>query len=396
MTSSQWLDIAVLAVAFIAAISGWRSGALGSLLSFVGVLLGAIAGVLLAPHLVAHISAPRAKLFAALFLILGLVVVGEVAGVVLGRAVRGAIHSNSVRFFDSLIGVAVQLVVVLVAAWLLATPLTSSSGQPNLAAAVRGSRVLSQVNDFAPEWLKTVPKRLSALLDTSGLPQVLEPFSRTPVVAVAAPDATLANDPVVASTEPSVVKIRAIAPSCEKVLEGSGFVLSPDRVMTNAHVVAGANSVTVEASGNPYDATVVSYDPTVDIAILSVPNLPSGPLAFANTSVTSGTQAIVMGYPGGGGFVATPARIRELIELSGPDIYRSATVNREVYTVRASVEQGNSGGPLIDPNGQVLGVVFGAAVDDNDTGFVLTAKEVAAQLAHIGDTAPVATGECVS
>jgi S1-C subfamily serine protease len=396
MTSSQWLDIAVLAVAFIAAMSGWRSGALGSLLSFVGVLLGAIAGVLLAPHLVAHISAPRAKLFAALFLILGLVVVGEVAGVVLGRAVRGAIHSNSVRFFDSLIGVAVQLVVVLVAAWLLATPLTSSSGQPSLAAAVRGSRVLAQVNDFAPEWLKTVPKRLSALLDTSGLPQVLEPFSRTPVVAVAAPDAALANNPVVESTEPSVVKIRAIAPSCQKVLEGSGFVLSPDRVMTNAHVVAGANSVTVEASGNPYDATVVSYDPTVDIAILSVPNLPSGPLPFANTPVTSGTQAVVMGYPGGGGFMATPARIRELIELSGPDIYRSATVNREVYTVRASVEQGNSGGPLIDLNGQVLGVVFGAAVDDNDTGFVLTAKEVAAQLAHIGDTAPVATGECVS
>jgi S1-C subfamily serine protease len=396
MSSSQWLDIAVLSVAFIAAVSGWRSGALGSLLSFVGVILGAIAGVLLAPHLVAHISAPRAKLFAALFLILGLVVVGEVAGVVLGRAVRGAIHSNSVRFFDSLIGVAVQLVVVLVAAWLLATPLTSSSGQPNLAAAVRGSRVLAQVNDFAPEWLKTVPKRLSALLDTSGLPQVLEPFSRTPVVAVAAPDATLADNPVVESTEPSVVKIRAIAPSCQKVLEGSGFVLSPDRVMTNAHVVAGANSVTVEASGNPYDATVVSYDPTVDIAILSVPNLPSGPLAFANTPVTSGTQAIVMGYPGGGGFVPTPARIRELIELSGPDIYRSSTVNREVYTVRASVEQGNSGGPLIDLNGQVLGVVFGAAVDDNDTGFVLTAKEVAAQLAHIGDTAPVATGECVS
>jgi uncharacterized membrane protein required for colicin V production len=173
MTSSEWLDIAVLGVAFIAAISGWRSGALGSLLSFVGVILGAIAGVLLAPHLVAHISAPRAKLFAALFLILGLVVVGEVAGVVLGRAVRGAIRSNSVRFFDSLIGVAVQLVVVLVAAWLLATPLTSSSGQPSLAAAVRGSRVLAQVNDFAPDWLKTVPKRLSSLLDTSGLPQVL-------------------------------------------------------------------------------------------------------------------------------------------------------------------------------------------------------------------------------
>jgi S1-C subfamily serine protease len=394
MSSSQWLDIAVLAVAFIAAVSGWRSGALGSLLSFVGVLLGAIAGVLLAPHLVAHVAAPRAKLFAALFLILALVVIGEVAGVVLGRAVRGAIHSNSVRFFDSLIGVAVQLVVVLVAAWLLATPLTSSAGQPSLAAAVRGSRVLGEVNDYAPDWLKSVPKRLSALLDTSGLPQVLEPFSRTPVVA--APDSALAKNPVVASTEPSVVKIRAIAPGCSKVLEGSGFVLSPDRVMTNAHVVAGSNNVTVEASGNPYDATVVSYDPTIDIAILSVPHLPAGPLAFANAPVTSGTEGIVMGYPGGGGFMATPARIRELIELNGPDIYRKATINREVYTVRANVEQGNSGGPLINLDGQVIGVVFGAAVDDNDTGFVLTAKEVAAQLAHIGDTAAVPTGECVS
>ncbi|MGH3961215.1 acid resistance serine protease MarP [Mycobacterium sp.] len=396
MTSSQWLDIAVLAVAFVAAISGWRSGALGSLLSFVGVVLGAVAGVLLAPHISSHISDARAKLFAALFLVLGLVVIGEVAGVVLGRAVRGAISSGTIRFFDSIVGVALQLVVVLVAAWLLATPLTSSSGQPKLAAAVRGSRVLAQVNQYAPPWLKTVPKRLSSLLDTSGFPQVLEPFTRTPAAAVAAPDAALANNPVVAKTEPSVVKIRAIAPGCQKVLEGTGFVLSSGKVMTNAHVVAGANSVTVEAGGNPYDATVVSYDPTVDIAILAVPNLSSGPLVLADGPANPGSDALVLGYPGGGGFVATPARIRDIIELSGPDIYRNATVNREVYTIRAPVEQGNSGGPLIDLSGKVLGVVFGAAVDENDTGFVLTAKEVAGQQAKLGDTTPVGTGACVS
>jgi S1-C subfamily serine protease len=103
-----------------------------------------------------------------------------------------------------------------------------------------------------------------------------------------------------------------------------------------------------------------------------------------------------MGYPGGGDFAALPARVREVIHLSGPDIYRNATVNREVYTIRAAVEQGNSGGPLVDLNGRVLGVVFGAAVDENDTGFVLTANEVADQLASIGDTAPVGTGACVS
>lgn len=396
MSPSQWLDVAVLAVAFIAAISGWRSGALGSLLSFVGVLLGAIAGVLLAPHLVSHIAAPRAKLFAALFLILALVVIGEVAGVVLGRAVRGAIRSRSIRTVDSFIGVAVQLVVVLTAAWLLATPLTQSKDQPELAAAVRGSRVLAQVNDVAPPWLKTVPKRLSALLNTSGLPAVLEPFSRTPVVPVASPDPELAGNPVVQATAPSVVKVRSLAPSCQKVLEGSGFVIAPDRVMTNAHVVAGSNSVQIYASGNPLDATVVSYDPAVDVAILAVPNLPPPPLAFAQGDAKTGASVVVLGYPGGGNFTATPARIRELIKLSGPDIYRDpAPVTRDVYTIRASVEQGNSGGPLIDLDGHVLGVVFGAAVDDPDTGFVLTADEVASQLSRIGDTQLVGTGSCV-
>jgi S1-C subfamily serine protease len=214
-------------------------------------------------------------------------------------------------------------------------------------------------------------------------------------LSVGTPDSTLANNPVVAKAEPSVVKVRAIAPQCQKVLEGTGFAISPDRVMTNAHVVSGANNVTVEASGDPYDATVVSYDPAVDIAILAVPHLPPGPLPFANAPAMPGTDAIVMGYPGGGAFVATPARIRELIQLNGPDIYNSATVNREVYTVRASVEQGNTGGPLIDLNGQVLGVVFGSATDGSDTGFVLTAREVALQLAHVGDTTPVSTRPCV-
>lgn len=395
MTSSQWLDLAVLAIAFVAAVSGWRSGALGSLLSFVGVILGAVAGVLLAPHVVNHVDGPRTKLFVALFLILGLVVIGEIAGVVLGRAVRGAIRNRGLRTMDSVVGVALQLVAVLVAAWLLATPLTSSD-QPNLAAAVRGSRVLATVNDVAPAWLKRVPTRLSALLDTSGLPDVLQPFGRTPIVNVDAPDAALAADPVVAATRPSVLKIRGVATSCQKVLEGSGFVVAPNRVMSNAHVVAGSESVTVEADGKTYDATVVSYDPNADISILDVPGLPETPLQFDMQEAATGTDAVVMGYPGGGEFTATPARIREIIQLNGPDIYHTTTVTREVYTIRGTVRQGNSGGPLIDKDGKVLGVVFGAAVDDADTGFVLTANEVAKQMAKVGNTQRVSTDTCIS
>jgi S1-C subfamily serine protease len=104
----------------------------------------------------------------------------------------------------------------------------------------------------------------------------------------------------------------------------------------------------------------------------------------------------VLGYPGGGEFVATPARVREVIELNGPDIYRNTTITRQVYTIRGTVRQGNSGGPLIDATGRVLGMVFGAAVDDADTGFVLTAKEVERQLARIGNRDPVPTGACVT
>ena len=120
------------------------------------------------------------------------------------------------------------------------------------------------------------------------------------------------------------------------------------------------------------------------------------PLQFDNQEAPEGTDAIVLGYPGGGDFTATPARIRETIQLSGPDIYHTTTVMREVYTIRGSVHQGNSGGPLIARDGKVLGVVFGAAVDDADTGFVLTAEEVARQMAKVDNTEPVATGTCIS
>ena len=396
MTSSQWLDIAVLAVAFIAAIAGWRSGALGGLMSFLGFILGAAAGVLLAPHIVGHMTGVRTKLFVALFLILALVVVGEVAGVVLGRAVRAAIRNPTLRTVDSIVGVGLQLVAVLITAWLLATPLTSS-GQPNLAAAVRGSKVLKQVDDVAPTWMKAVPERIKALWDTSGLPDVLQPFGRTPIIPVNPPDAALAANPVVTTAERSVVKIRGLAPSCQKVLEGTGFVVGQNRVMSNAHVVAGSKSVTVQTSdGQEYDAHVVSYDPDADISILDVPNLTAAALVFDEVQARTGTDAIVLGYPGGGDFSATPARIREVIELKGPDIYRSKTVTRQVYTIRGTVRQGNSGGPLIDLNGMVLGVVFGAAVDDAETGFVLTTEEVSRQLRQIGNTEAVATGTCIT
>jgi S1-C subfamily serine protease len=217
-----------------------------------------------------------------------------------------------------------------------------------------------------------------------------------PIVPVDAPDANLVNSPTVAAAKSSVVKIHGVAPGCQKVLEGSGFVVAPNRVMTAAHVVAGTDSVSVEVDGNTYIAQVVSYDPDANVSLLDVPDLTARPLTFAESPATSGADAVMMGYPVGGPFGATPARVREVIELTRPDIYRTTTVTREVYVTRGTVKQGASGGPLIDLDGRVLGVVFGAAVNDTDTGFALTADEVAPQMAKAGNTVPVATGRCVS
>jgi S1-C subfamily serine protease len=209
-------------------------------------------------------------------------------------------------------------------------------------------------------------------------------------------DANLANNPAAAMVRSSVVKISGVANSCQSILLGSGFVVAPNVVMSAAHSLAGADSASVEVDGNTYDAQVVSYDPNADISILSVPNLMAQPLPFAHSPATSGTDALVLGYPGGGDFVAAPARIGQVTELTGPDIYHTTTVTREVYTIRGTVKQGDSGGPLIDLNGRVLGVAFGAATDVAETGFALTAREVAPQMAKVGNTESVATGPCIS
>ncbi len=395
MSGSTWVDIVVVGVALLAATSGWRQGAVASAMAFLGVVLGAVAGILIAPHVLEHVDGARLRVFVGIALIVVLVIVGEVSGMVLGRALRSGMHSRGARSVDSVVGAALQAAAVLAAAWLLAIPLTSSS-QPEVASAVRGSQVLGKVDEVAPQWLREVPKEFSALLDTSGLPDVIGPFGRTPVATVEAPDPALQASPVVEQLHQSVLKISGVAPSCQKALEGSGFVVAPELVMTNAHVVAGTDGVTIDSLGTVFDAEVVLFDPEEDVAILRVPGLQAPVLNFAGSSAVSGESAIVLGYPGGGPYTASPARVRETLNLSGPDIYRTGTVEREVYTVRGTVRQGNSGGPLVAQDGQVLGLVFGAAVDDPDTGFVLTADEVADELQLSTNSAvPVGTGACI-
>ncbi|BCK52584.1 MarP family serine protease [Nocardia wallacei] len=395
MSSSAWLDIAVVIIALLAASSGWRQGAVASALAFLGVVLGAVAGILIAPHILVHISEGRKRVLVGVVLIVALVIIGEVAGMVLGRAARSGMRHPFTRSVDSVVGAALQTVAVLVTAWLLALPLASSS-QPAIAAAVNGSRVLSDVNEVAPNWLRRLPNEFSKLLNTSGLPDVIGPFGRAPIAAVEPPDPSVLDSPVALNLQHSVLRVNGVAPSCQRALEGSGFVVAPERVMTNAHVVAGTNTVQVDTARGRLDATVVLFDPSKDVAVLAVPGLNAPVIPLAPEPAKSGQSSIVLGYPGGGPYTASAARVRETLELTGPDIYKTGTVEREVYTVRGRVRAGNSGGPLVDADGQVLGLVFGAAVVDEDTGYALTLNEVRNALNSAeSSSAQVPTGECV-
>lgn len=395
MTGSTWVDIAVVVIALIAAISGFRQGAVASALAVLGVLLGAFAGILLVPHVISHISNQLMQVVAAVGVLVALVVIGEIAGMILGSAARSGIRSPELRAVDSGVGLVLQAVAALIAMWLIGT-LLANSHSPALTKAIDDSRVLGAVDRAAPQWLAAKPvDEFRRLLQDSKLDGVIP---TTNSGQVDPPDPALLGLPVVAQIKPSVIKIEGEAPQCRQALEGSGFVVAPDLIMTNAHVVAGTSSLQAQQpDGTTYDADVVLFDSVNDVAILRVDGMDARPLRFASRPATTGTDALVLGYPQAGPFRATAVRVRDMRNLPTANIYRNRQVTRELYTVRGVIRQGNSGGPMINAAGEVLGVVFATSENPADeTGYVLTAALVQQDLARAqGRYQPVETGVCV-
>jgi S1-C subfamily serine protease len=192
-----------------------------------------------------------------------------------------------------------------------------------------------------------------------------------------------------------VVRIRS-SNSCGQGVEGSGFVYAPDRVMTNAHVVAGVSNPEVEVDNTPVQAKVVYYNPDVDVAVLSVPTGTVRPLRFATTAA-SGDGVAILGFPQNGPYNVQVGRVRADQRLRSPDIYGDGTVIRDVLSLRGLIRPGNSGGPVIDSAGRVVGVVFAASVTSGDTGYALSAAQVG-QAAASGRIAsrPVSTEGCAA
>jgi len=388
------VDLVLLGLMLLFAVSGYRQGFLVGALSFVGFFGGALLGLQLGPLLARQLTGDGTRVLVALLAVFGLAVAGQALAGWLGSHLRRTIRSRGGQRVDDVGGAVVSLIAVALVAWLVAVPLASSS-LPWLAKSVRGSVVLDGIDQLMPEPARSLSRALQDTIDTRGFPDVFGDLTQTRVREVAPPDAALAVHPVVGEVAGSVVKVRGSAPSCARRIEGSGFVYATEHVMTNAHVVAGTRSVSVEQAGQRYDAVVVVYDPDRDLAVLRVPGLPAPALPFVEAPAETGSDAIVLGFPLDGPFDAQEARVRDVRDITGPDIYDSSRVTREVYTIRALVRSGNSGGPLVAPSGSVLGVIFAAAADDPTTGFAVTARE-AGPVAAAGtqSTSSASTGDC--
>ncbi|HEX2904364.1 MAG TPA: MarP family serine protease [Jatrophihabitans sp.] len=383
------LDLLLLALAVLAGIGGYRRGLICSITSFLGFLAGAAIGVQLAPGLARGLLKAPSNAIAAdqaigqrivsLGVVLVLAAIGNFLGQLAGRRLRALVEKTPFGPADGVGGALVSVVSLLAVAWLFALALAYAPA-PTLARQIHRSVVLQTIDRAVPNQGQQVVSALLREVQQHDLPAVSGPFATLLAPSVAAPDPAVVPGAVRVAAN-SIVKVTGDAPSCSRSIEGTGFVYSSQHILTNAHVVAGVrNPRVLVPGGGQLSARVVLYDADRDIAVLYVPGLARPALRLAGAA-TSGTSAVVAGYPQNGPFTAVAARIAASTKVSGPNIYQSKTVTRQVYTIRASVRPGNSGGPLLATDGSVYGVVFAASVDQSNVGYALTNGEVAVDVA---------------
>jgi S1-C subfamily serine protease len=392
------LDVIIILAAVAYGFGGYRSGAIVGLGSLIGFFGGAVLGAQLARPLGSALANGRAQVPVAIFCVLVFATLGQLLGVyVAGFAKRRFVVHEGSRALDSGIGAVLGVLSVLLVSWMVAVPLARSP-YPSLAAEASHSTIVRWVNGRMPANFRHLYSSLRGFLDQSGFPPVFGDLPSTSIVAVPPPPSSLPADVRrrVTAAQQSIVKVYSRAPECGRGIEGSGFVYAPHRVLTNAHVVAGARDVSLqEPDGSSIAAHVVLYDPKRDVAVLSVPKLDAPPLAFATKDAQRGQPALVIGYPENGPYTVRSARIRAKQQASGTDIYGRNGITRSIYSVRAVVRAGNSGGPLLAYDGSVLGMVFATASDSPDTGFALADDEISGDAtAGRSASAEVITGGC--
>ena len=399
-TGALIVDVFLIVVALLALGVGYRQGGVSAFLSLLGVLVGGGVAVAVLPTAMNYMDDrgyenSGVRFLLSLLILAGFVVLGYAIGSGIGTRLRNLIPTRFLLKIDSLIGALIQVITVMIVVWLILVP-AASTNNTGMGKAIGESRGLDALSQVMPEWVRNLPNKTSALINSSGLPVIMDPLERAPSREVDVPNPALQNSPVVQEAHQSVVKVIGQAQQCQRLLQGTGFVVAPNTIMTNAHVVAGTETVELDTTQGLVEARVTYYNPDNDIAILKTSNFDAPAIPWSNRVAEQGEDVIVLGYPMGGEYTASPARVRTRFTVSGPTIYADKRVEREAYSLRGQVVQGNSGGPLVDTEGRVLGLVFGADLNQEDTGYALTRKEV---MSHVGDVRRwernAETGACV-
>ena len=389
MNLLDWL-LVVLVLAY--ALSGYWQGFITGAFATTGLLLGGLFGVWLAPTALGDADPSVWVSLGALFIVILSASLGQAILQFAGSRIRDKITWQPVRALDAVGGALLSAVAVLIVAWALGVAI-SGSRIGGITPLVRDSSVLAKVDGALPDTADGALQAFNNVVGTSFFPRYLEPFAPERIVEVGPGPKRLLRDPDVQRAAASVVKIRG-GNSCGRGVEGSGFLYAQNRLMTNAHVVAGVDDPEVVIGDSTLSADVVYYNPNVDIAVLAFDSGDTATLEFDRTA-DAGTGVAILGYPEDGPYDVQPGRIRSQQRLRSPDIYGNGTVIRDVYSLRGLIRPGNSGGPIVSSKGEVVGVVFAASVNDHDTGYALTADQVSkAAAAGLTSSDSVSTGDC--
>ena len=389
------LDLVLVLALGYSAFRGARHGAVSQLAAFGGAIVGLGLGASLAPRIASNVvtTGPGSSLaLLTLGILMLFVFAGQGAGFAIGMRLRAAAAHIGAAPVDRTAGVAVGIAGLVATVWLLGSAFAQGPSVL-IAQQIRQSQVVAVIDDALPP-APDVFAQLGRYLDQHGFPQVFSGLGGGSTAPPVDPPSTQAVAAAQAAGQPSTLQVQATG--CSGISSGSGFVPVPGFVVTNAHVVSGGEVVTVRDSGGTHPARVIHYDPNLDIAVLAAPDVRLPAIAWADTPADRGTQGATLGFPGGQREMAVkPATVRQRGEAVGRDIYGRGLVTREILTLAAQVQQGDSGGPFVTEAGRVGGVVFAAAPNEGNVGYALTAERVRPDVeAAIARNAPAATGAC--
>ena len=394
MVEVSVFDVVLIAMLVLTALGGYRRGALRQVFGLLGVALGVTIGVLVGPSVGGTASEPLARVAIVLGVVIVAALAGNLAGYLVAARVRRRFEPRGASATaDAVAGVGVSVVAMLLAVWFLTLNLANGPF-PNLARGIRDSRIVAVMAEALPPPPPLVPQ-LERVADALGFPDV---FIGLPSAGEPADPPSSATVRAAASAA-SASTVQIFGEGCMEgyLNEGSGFVAAPALVVTNAHVVAGVTDVDVEADDDAVyeEATVVAFEPKLDLAVIRVPELAAPALPLAMEDLPRGTGGAVLGYPGAGELTVVPAAVRRLFEPIGRDIYGRGEVQRQLYELDAAIRGGNSGGPFVLPDGRVAGVVFANSVIDDEVGYAIAASQVRPVLEAARDlTAPTGVGSC--